>query len=251
MKKTAFALAFAVAAGFGTAAQAQDYQIEAEVGYTHIDPKVGSSDSAFDVSGTYFFDRVATSGHPLAEAAFLQRASNMSLGYQTVDDADSDTIGIEGEFYFDQLYLRGGYSSQDNGGFDTDTLSARVGWVLSEGFRIAGGIDRVDPDGGNTSNDLVVEAKYVAKLAGGAAFNLEGSATFLDEADDEVIALGGDYYFNPALSVGAGISLADNDDNWNLRARYFITPVIAGQLEYFTLSDGDDNAFRLSLALRF
>ncbi len=249
MKKTAFALAFAAAAGFGTAAQAQDYQFELEAGYSDFE-----NDSALDFGGTYFFDRVATAGHPLAEAAFLQRASNMSLGYITYDDSDIDSIGVRGEFYFDQLYLRGGYQTEDFNGTDVDTLSARVGWVLSEGFRIAGGLERVDVDapGVDTRNDLVLEAKYVAKLGAGAAFNLAGSVTFVDDPiDDEVFAFEGDYYFNPAFSLGAQLSFADNDDNWGVRTRYFITPAIAGQFEYFTENDGDDDAFRLSLALRF
>jgi hypothetical protein len=252
MRKTAFALALAAAAGFGTA-QAQDYQMELEAGYLDFNPDQGSGDSALDFGFTYFLDRVTTAGKPLAEAAFLSNASNLGIDYRTFDDADVDSVGVRGEFWFDQLYLAAGYETEDDSGTDTDTIRARVGWMLSEGFRVAAGLNRVDVDlpGADASDDIVVEAKYVAGLGGGAAFNVEGSVTFLDEADDELIELGGDYYFNPALSVGAGISMADNDDNFGLRARYFITPTIAGQLEYFTLSDGDDDAFRLSLAVRF
>jgi hypothetical protein len=253
MRKTAFALAFAAAAGFGTV-HAQDYQMELEAGYTDISPDGGGSDSAFDVGFTYFFDRVATAGKPLGEAAFLSNASNMSVFYQTFDKADADAIGVQGEFWFDQLYLRGSYIAAEFGDVDVDTIGARIGWMLAPGFRIAGGVDYVDVDlpGADSRSDIVLEAKYVADLGGGAAFNLEGSVTFLDDPiDDEVFEIAGDYYFNPAFSIGAGLSMADDDDNWSLRTRYFITPTIAGQLEYFTENDGDDDAFRLSLAVRF
>jgi hypothetical protein len=254
MRKTAFALAFAATAGFGTA-QAQDYQMELEAGYLDVNPDQGSGDSALDFSFTYFLDRVTTAGKPLAEAAFLSNASNLGIDYRTFDDADVDTVGVRGEFWFDQLYLSAGYETEDNAGTDTDTIGARVGWMLAPGFRIAGGVDHVDVDlpGADSRSDIVLEAKYVADLGGGAAFNLEGSVTFLDDPidDDEEFAIAGDYYFNPAFSVGAGLTMADNDDNWGLRTRYFITPTIAGQLEYFTLRDGDDDAFRLSLAVRF
>jgi hypothetical protein len=250
MRKTAFALAFAAAAGFGTA-QAQDYQMELEAGYSDFD---AADDSAFDVSFTYFLDRVATAGKPLAEAAFLSNASNVGIGYLTFDDADADAIGVQGEFWFDQLYLRGSYVTAEFGGVDIDTIGARVGWMLAPGFRIAGGVDHVDVDlpGADSRSDIVLEAKYVADLGGGAAFNLAGSVVFLDDPiDDEEFAIAGDYYFNPAFSVGAGMTFADDDDNWSLRTRYFITPTISGQLEYFTENDGDDDAFRLSLAVRF
>lgn len=256
MKKTAIALAAIAAVGMGTAS-AQDYQMEAGVGYTHISPDVGSSDNAFDVDFTYYLDRVATANKPLAEAAFLSQASGITVGYANVDKADVDTIGISGEFYFDQLYIAAGYAAADFSGIDVDTLSARVGWMLQDGLRVAAGIDRVDVDvpGSSASNDIVLEGKYVADLGGGTAFNAEATITFLDEADDTVFAIGGDYYLNPALSFGAGLSFADDKKsdgtNWNLRARYFVTPVISVQAEYFTANDGDDDAFRLSAALRF
>jgi hypothetical protein len=253
MRKTAFALAFAAAAGFGTA-QAQDYQMELEAGYSDFNPDVGSGDSAFDASFTYFIERVATAGKPLAEAAYLSSASNVGVGYVSFDEADADAVGVFGEFWFDQFYLSGSYVTAELDGVDVDTIGGRVGWMLAPGFRIAGGIDRVDVDfpGVDARNDLVLEAKYVASLGGGAAFNLEGRAIFLDDPiDDEEFEFAGDYYFNPAFSIGAGLSIADQNDNWSLRTRYFITPAIAGQLEYFTENDGDDDAFRLSLSVRF
>lgn len=252
MRKTAFALAFAAAATFGTA-QAQDYQMELQAGYSDFNPDVGSGDSALDASFTYFLDRVGTAGKPLAEAAFLSNASNVGIGYVTFDKADADAVGVRGEFWFNQLYLSGSYVTADFAGVDTDTIGARVGWMLAPALRIAGGVDYVDVDLPNVDSrtDIVFEAKYVASLGGGAAVNLEGGVILLDDPiDDEEFFIAGDYYFNPAFSIGAGLTFADQDDNWSLRVRYFVTPTIAGQLEYFTENDGDDDAFRLSLAVR-
>lgn len=246
MKKAGLvALAAALVSG---SALAQDFQWEASAGYTDLD-----GDSVLDAQVSYFLDRVATKGHPLAEAAFLERASNFTLGYADADDADSDTIGITGEFYFDQLYLRGGYASTDAAGTDIDTISARVGWVIADGLRVAAGVDRVDFDvpGVDESNDVVVEAKYVTKLSGETALNVEGSVTFLDQADDEVFALSGDYYFNSALSVGAALSFADDDNNYGVNARYFFTPVLSITASYNTVNDGDDDVFGARLTLRF
>ncbi|MES0874954.1 putative porin [Sinimarinibacterium thermocellulolyticum] len=253
MKKTAFALALAAAAGLGTA-QAQDYQMELEAGYSDFNPDVGEGDSAFDVAFTYYLDRVATAGRPLAEAAFLANASNLGIGYLTFDDADADAIGVNGEFWFNQLYLNGSYTAAEIGNVDVDTIGVRAGWMLMPNLRIAAGVDRTDVDvpGAEETDDIVVEGKYVADLGGGMALNVEGSVTFLDDpADDEVFEVAADYYLNPAFSIGAGGSFADQDDNFLLRARYFVTPAIAGQVEYFTQNDGDDDVFRVSGLVRF
>ncbi|WP_370306307.1 putative porin [Sinimarinibacterium flocculans] len=253
MKRTAFALALAAAAGLGTA-QAQDYQIEIEAGYSDFNPDVGEGDSAFDAAFTYYLDRVDVANRPLGEAAFLANASNVGIGYLSFDDADADMVGVQGEFWFDQFYLRGSYATADVAGTDIDTIGARIGWMLAPNLRIAGGVDRTDVDlpGAEERDDIVFEAKYVTDLGGGTALNLEGSVTLLDDPiDDEVFEIEGDYYLNPAFSLGAGLSFADDDDNFELRTRYFVTPMIAGQLEYFTENDGDDDAFRLSAVVRF
>ena len=250
MRRTAFTVALAVAGGFGVA-QAQDYQMEVGAGYSDVNA-AGADDSALDVGFTVYFDRVSTGGLPLSEAAFLRNASNLSVGYVRFDDADVDATGVQGEFWFDRFYLLGGYVATEFGGTDVDTLSARAGWMLAPGLRLSAGVDRVDVDapGVDVSNDAVIEAKYVAQLGGGTAFNLEGNVTFLDEADDEVVGVEGDYYFNPAFSVGGGLSFADDDDNFELRSRFFFTPMIAGQIEY-SVNDGDDDIIRVSAVLRF
>ncbi|HEY1078208.1 MAG TPA: putative porin [Fontimonas sp.] len=251
MKKTALVLAMLAAAGFSSA-QAQNYQMEAEVGYTDTDL---NDDSIFDASFVYHLAPVATAGLPLAEAAFLTYSSNFGIGYATFDDADVDTIGVQGEVYFDKVYIRAGYSSTggDDLFADVDTISGRIGYVVLPGLRLAAGVNRVDVDapGVEESNDIVIEGKYVTKLAGDTAVNLEAALTMLDEADDEVIEISGDYYFNHALSVGAGASFADDDDNYGVNARYFFTPKFSGQLQYVTVNDGDDDSIRVSAALRF
>ncbi|HEY0975362.1 MAG TPA: putative porin [Solimonas sp.] len=248
MMKKALFLALATAVGSGSAL-AQDYQWDASLGYTDFE-----NDSALSAGITYHLDRVKTAGHPLAEAAFLERSSNLSLGYVTFDDADADAIGVAGEFYFDQLYLSGGYTAAEIGGVDVDTISARIGWMLADGFRLAAGIDRVDADVPNVDarNDIAIEAKYVTKMEGGTALNLQASVTLLDDPiDDELFEVRGDYYFNPAFSVGAGVSIADDDTNYGIGARYFFTPTFSGGLLYETANDGDDDVISAALTLRF
>ncbi len=249
MKKTALTLAMIAAAGFSSA-QAQNYQVEAEVGYTDTD---FNDDSIFDVSAVYHLVPVVTAGLPLAEAAYLRYSSNIGIGYATFDDADIDAIGIKGEFYFDKFYFNAGYSSTEFFDVDSDMISGRIGYVVMPGLRLAAGVDHIDVDqpGEDAYDDVVIEGKYVTKLAGDTAVNIEAALKLLDESDDEVIGISGDYYFNHALSVGAGMQFADDDTNYGVNARYFFTPVISGQLQYGTFNDGDDDEIRISAALRF
>jgi hypothetical protein len=262
MKKAAVAIAVAALAGMGSAV-AQDYQIELGASYTDINPDVGSGDSTLAFGGTYHLNRVKTAGHPLAEAGFLQRSSNLSAGYATTDKADVDGFGIGGEFYLTQLYLRGEYIMVDAAGTDVDTLSGRIGLMLSDSLRLAAGINRVDVDtpGTDALNHTVLEAKYVSKMAGGTALNLEGDLTFFDDGgsgtDVVGLNLSGDYYLNPMTSLGLSYFKVDSDaaagdsDDFGIDVSHFFTPTFAGALEYRTASDGDADVITAAVTLRF
>ncbi len=66
---------------------------------SYIDPDNGSSGSAFGVDGTYHFNPVQTRNAPLAEAAFLDRASNVNAHATFADrgDVDDNTYGVGAE----------------------------------------------------------------------------------------------------------------------------------------------------------
>lgn len=264
MKRTLIAMSL-LALGMG-AAQAQDYQLEAGVGYTKIEADNDVSGSSLGAGLTYNLAMVSTSGLPLAEAAFLGRVSNLSIGYEKaeIDDTDfeTDDIGGVGEFYLGQLYLRAGYAQTDvqvlNTEISIDTINARIGYVITDGFLVNAGVRRQDSDAANSeaTNDTVIEAKYVSVLGGGTAMNVGGALEFLDNADDTTaLTLAGDYYFNPTVSVGALVTSTDGDSgsttDFGVRSRFFFTPTFSGELAYFTAADGDVDNLQARLAVRF
>lgn len=267
MKKTSIALVLAAAGLSAGVASAQDYQFEAGISYADFSYEAGGSDSALSIGGEYHFSPVKTSGHPLAEAAFLQNSSNLAAFYATTDESEVDTLGIGGEFYMNQLYLRGGFArgESDASGVDVtvDALIGRIGIVLTPGFRVAAGIDRLDTDidsnlvaDPEATNNTVLEAKYVTKMSGGTAVNVEGDLTFVDdEGDTTTLALAGDYYLNPMASLGLRLASSDNDagstTDFGVGGRMFFTPAFSGGLEYHTAGDGDDDVFEITLAARF
>lgn len=251
MKKQLVALGAAAVFGLSAPALAQDFQAEGGISYVGISPDVGPSDSAIGVDFTLHFDPVRTQGHPLAEAAFLNRASNVFGAYATFDKADLDSILLGGEFYIQDFYLRGEFNRLSGGGASSNDYGLTVGFLPRDGLLLTLGYDKADLADVDT---ITLGAKSVTKMVGDTALNLEGSLAFVDDgASTKVLALSGDYYFNPMFSAGARFAYTDNDfDSFTavgVGARYFFTPTFSLEAEYITEDSVDTFGFRG--ALRF
>ena len=72
------ALATALLAGLSTA---HAYQFEINGGYENTDLEESSDLDTFFINGKYYLNGVQVKNAPLAEAAFLAKASNIGLGY--------------------------------------------------------------------------------------------------------------------------------------------------------------------------
>ena len=97
-------LATAIAALSISAAQAYQVELNGGVLYNSTDIPGGNSEiTGLGVDGTYYFNPVQAKSGPLAEAAFIERASNVRAGYgyaQNDDfDVKSDSFNVGGEFY--------------------------------------------------------------------------------------------------------------------------------------------------------
>jgi hypothetical protein len=249
------ALAFAVAAALVPAiatmgvAQAQDYQFEGGLSYVRLDPDFGSSDSAFGVDLTWHWEPVRTAGQPLQEAAFMTRNGSLQASYFTFDDADLDLLSVGAEVYVDRLYLAAEYERFSNGATSDDFVLG-IGYVPVDGLRIAARYLIAD-----IGDDAIIgEVKYVTLLGGGTALNLEGSVEFVDDdADTKLFGVLADYYVNPSFSIGARFVYVDDDfgsdTGWGVGAKYFFTPTISGEVEYF--SDDFVDSIGVRVAMRF
>ena len=96
------ALATALLAGLGTA---HAYQAEVNAAYENTDTDgLGDIDTCA-IGGKYYLNGVQVKNAPLAEAAFLSKASNIGLAYANASTEDEgveleiDTVGINGEFF--------------------------------------------------------------------------------------------------------------------------------------------------------
>ena len=226
-------------------AQAQPYDFEAGLSYINFDPDVGRSDSAIALDLAWYWDGVRTVGLPLQEAAFINRASNINFGYLTFDRADFDETSLGAEYYVDRLYLAADYIRSSNGDTFHDFVLG-IGYVPMDGFRLAARYVIVDEG----DDAFAFEAKYVGLLAGGTAWGIEGSLEFVDDDfDTTFFNLSGDYYFTPELSAGLRFSYLDDDfgsdSGWGIGAKFFFTPTISGEIEYF------DDDFVETIGVRF
>lgn len=258
MKKLAIASALLSALAVTGTANAYQAEIGASAGY--IDPDNGSSGYSLGAEGTYYFNPVQTRNAPLAEAAFLDRASNVKaqVQYQDYDNNLEVTdygAGIEHFVPNSDFYMSGNVSNQnvDYGIADDDTTyySAEVGYLPAPGFLLAVGAKGYDNDH-DDGVDPTIRAKYVTQM-GGKDINLEAGASFgdLDEYN-----LAADYYIDKSFSIGADYysnDLTDRDE-FGINARKFFTPQVSleGRVGFGeTAGNNDYNTFGVAAKYRF
>lgn len=261
MKKLALASALlSVVAITGTA---HAYQAEVGASAAYIDPDNGSSGSEFGVNGKYYFKPVQTRNAPLAEAAFLDRASNVNAHATFADrgDVDDNTYGAGIEYFVpnSDFYLSGDISRNNlevktplgKRDFDTTYYAAEVGYLPAPGFLVAAGVKGYDNDN-DSGADPTIRAKYVTTLSNGKDINLEAGASFGDLDEFNVKA---DYFIDKTFSVGADYYNNDLTDQSEvgINARKFINQQVSleGRVGFGEASKNDYNSFGVAAKYRF
>ncbi|ENU29151.1 putative porin [Acinetobacter sp. NIPH 1852] len=260
MKKLAIASALLSALAVTGTAHAYQAEVGASVGY--IDPDKGSSGSDFAINGKYYFNPVQTRNAPLAEAAFLDRASNVSAEASWKDKGatDDNTYGVGVEYFVpnSDFYLSGDVSrntlkldkARD---IKTTYYSAEVGYLPAPGLLLAVGAKGYD-NKFDDGVDPTIRAKYVTQV-GGNDINLEAGAAF---GDLDEFNLAADYYIDKTLSVGA--DYYDNDlskqREFGVNARKFFNQQMSleGRVGFGkdrTVAKNDYNTFGVAAKYRF
>ncbi|MEE9903672.1 MAG: putative porin [Acinetobacter haemolyticus] len=267
---------------------ANAYQAESTIAYEHIDMDGGKTNSAA-ISGKFYFNPIQTRSAPLAEAAFLDKASSIGGGYsysKLKDDEDFgdlqfNILGIETEIFIpdSQFYISGalhrtnvkatinglGSASENGNGYEFE-----VGFLPINGLLLAVGIADLSESLNpvkvakygfitNLNNAAIVSGEeddtavsLRAKYVtqlGGYYTNFEAQSYFGDETTYRLAA---DLYLDPTLSVGVSIadSTADDSDSiFSIRAQKFFTPQVAVGVGYTTI-DGA-NSYGINGTFRF
>lgn len=290
--RTTFLLSTLALAVTANIASAENYHSE-------IHFSSGKSETEFDsyfgadktnhnlISGTYYFDGVSTRNHPLAEAAFLERSSNISLTHSrdrtrfrddlVVDlpNGDVDFLGearfsstlavttVDVEFYIPNsiFYVGGGISegksrtrySTIDAPYETGSYTYNPGsfWSARVGVTPVQGLlvwSEFFKDQ-ELSDEWNINAKYVMDWSGNA-LNLEGSYDYFYGYDS--LSLAADFYFDRTFSVGVTYDYHEGDlwdDAYGLRARKFFTDKVAVEASYAKADNGD--FYNVGVSLRF
>lgn len=231
-------------AAAGTSALADDYRSEVTVLADRTEPDGHFPHlDRFAAVGTYYLEPVRTDGLPLAEAAFLNRASFVSgaavrseLGDEKIDIFSASL----GYYMPDTIFFgRLGVSYADDFDGDRTNFNGSFGITPLDGLLL---FTNFDEDGWDPN----VTAKYVGKMANSHYYALTASAVDPDRGDTNV-SLGFDYYLDDTFSLGAGYGSAADD--FSLRAQKFFTPGFAVGGHVSTGDDGD--SFGANVTWRF
>ncbi len=229
---------------------ANAYQTEVNGSYEHTEIEEGKINTV-TLSGQYYFNPVETRNAPLAEAAFLDKASNLGLAYSysKIKDDDEDlvdfqfnTLGLESELFIpdSQFYVSGALhrtnvkatvhglgSESDNGnGYEFE-----AGFLPINGLLFAVGV----ADFSESMNPVKI-AKYgfVTNFSNAAVVSGENDDTavslrakYVSEiggyytnfeaqtyiGDETTYRLGADLYLDPTLSIGLSFADSTADDS--------------------------------------
>lgn len=236
MKKLGLATALLLAM---TGAQAYQFEVQGQSEY--IDASAANDkDFTGGVQGTYYFKDVDTSKGPLAEAAFLNQASNVSLAYNYAElgsngvDFTAHNYGAKAEAYvptqYVPVYASASYShtildgkNNATGNDQGDRYALELGALAAPNFLVAVGYtsvaDQLALDAFNVMGNGVVKSvgetatigddqdaitartKYVGNIDGtNMAVGFESGLLF---GENRAYQIKTDLYVTPKLSVGA------------------------------------------------
>lgn len=242
MKKLGLATALLLAM---TGAQAYQFEVQGQSEY--IDNTVNDKNFTGAIQGTYYFKNVDATKGPLAEAAFLNQASNFSLAYNYGEyDVDADkadfvyhVYGAKAEAYAPTqlvpVYASAAYShtiTDGKGGQDNDNgdrYALELGAVVAPNFLVAVGYTSV-------ADQYSLDAFNI--LANGVAKAALESDT-IDQDQDAITArtkyVGAIDGTNMAVGFEAGLVYGE-DTMYNLKTDLYLTPALSVGASYVETS---------------
>ena len=238
LRSLAPALLFALAPA---AALADDYRFEVKGTFDrHMRSNDGDSSADLDVAtlaGTWYFAPVSTDNVPLAEAAFLGRASSLSAIAAQLDllgthlDAQSASVGyyIPGTMFYAGV---GVLRDEDLIGLSSTTVLTEYNttWSGTLGIAPLDGL-LLTTDFQEHGYDPNITARYVGKLPNNHFY--AGSVNLADhDYDGTSYGLDFDYYFDDSTSLGVGFD--DVGNRWELRGEKFFSKSWAAGVSAYT-----------------
>ena len=265
------------------AAGANAYQFEVRAGYQDGSEDVdGDSEDieGFDLGFSVYFPAVDDSEGPLAEAAFLQRASSFSVDYLENEEGGEDRTftRYQGDIVDAKSGVIGGLtvSTEEVGSNETLRYQISMGKYLFENTTAVINLARADLDKdlvGEGGEDALESAELRLRHVHVGSFSFAAEAhigvtevNFFDDVDMEFDKGNQDTYgaaltLYPTNDLGVGIFFDDQDgyqdmdgeageQTQGISAEYFIMPTLAVSLSYTETENGDDDGDAIAIGVR-
>lgn len=256
------------------AAALADYQSEISYNSFYRDFENGTEQSFGMFTYKYYLEQVSSDNKPLAEAAYLQRASSIEAGlsgtvydYPGGDELSGGAVGFaythmkkDSPLILSVLYETGtlDYSS---GGFlayqiDITSLGLSAGWFIDTATSVDVNYVKHEYEykpavySGNNfdATYLYLSAKTVKSLGGDTAVNVEGMfgqveyANSAASASNTLLGIAADYYLDSRMSIGglyqseSGDSAEDEGTITTIRGRFFFNTQLSLNVELTSFS---------------
>ena len=272
MKKLALCILLATTSSVVTA---ETYNIEADISFTTKDYYDQDIDSSL-LDATYYFNSIDDTKGPLAEAAFLNKSSELSLKYGYASQAyrkNDTTWGIAGRYISDTGllvaidYTNRGITNITGDEYILDSGYLEVGTYITDESTLTLSYstnqnDEIDVDG-IISNTTSIRYNHLFLMENDTSIKLNaryGYTTYRDDkySDDDfsIVDLSGDYYFNRQLSVGLDFvkfKTSQDEDaiRYGIKSSYFINDKVSfsGAWSITDIEDSSEDATSFSIAV--
>lgn len=200
-------------------------------------------------AGEGHFSPVNTSGHPLAEAAFLERSSNIFFAHQLFEDDDygrDEVTSLELEYYVPHslFYIGAGYQefSYEDGWYEGNDWNVTLGLTPADGLLLTTTYENEE------GYNLNLGARYFTALNHGTGLGLRAEYWSFDW--DDRIHLEADYYLDSTLSFGVIVEKFGYT-RIGAQAQKFFNPAFSGWARYVFGDSDSINSWDLGLSFRF
>ncbi len=235
MKKTALSLAVACAMGASSAAMA--YQFEVSLGFDTAE-RSSQDNEQWSLSGTYYLAPIDDSTGPLAEAAFLNKASYVTASYgYLANDAQGHAYSLGGEYVIPEgnFIIGANYGWGDGPTGNNEQYNVSLGKYLTDTTTVR--LNYLDWESNVTGEELEVIGVSLRHLTGdigmGRQIAVEGDVSRVEVENDLIdgdasgtrVGVGADLYVNPQFSFGADLGYTNGNSgvsgrDFEVRARY-------------------------------
>lgn len=229
-----------------TTAAAADYRTEIRAAYFDSDKQESTA-----LAGKFHFRPVETASHPLAEAAFLERSSNISLSHTRNEFGPTNTdtaVAVvalyipQAMLYIAPIYVRASSKLYDYSASQSE-WGVAVGITPIEGFRLSTTYaDEVD-------YETNFEIKYLLSFANNTAINMEfGYADASTPYMSDTISRAVDFYFDRTFNVGIEM-ISKGTTTHAISTEKFFTETFSGYASY--RKGYNDEGWIIGASMRF